>query len=340
MSYRQKVTIQDIANKVGVSGTTVSRYLNGKYDRMSEKTRNEIAKTIEEVGYRPNKVARNLKTKKSELIGIVLADAKDNMIPFLLSGIFDICAKHGWNTIVVNSKNDEKYELEQVQTLIDNNVDGLLILSGYNYEYYKKLDEAGLPVVLMERIPTNSTLDNVYIDHYSAVSDMVNYLIDGGYEHFVVFTPGSVSTSTLVVKEQAVTETCRQRFGNDEHYEVVVLPHRKSSLIEHEIKKYERSCDTKRTVLFVVEPELMVKTIVNFYSIGLTPSKYLTIAGYDVRDLGVVNNRISTIFQPLLKMSEIATERLIDRIKGPEIEKPINQILKCSLKMDNLASND
>ena len=69
---RKKVTIVDVAAKAGVSKTTISRYLNGKFEYMSEESRQRIADVIEELGYRPNSLARSLKSKQSFLLGVIV----------------------------------------------------------------------------------------------------------------------------------------------------------------------------------------------------------------------------------------------------------------------------
>ena len=74
---RKKVTIVDVAERAGVSKTTVSRYLNGKYEYMSGQSRARIAEVIEELGYRPSPLARSLKSKYRYVLGVVMADITD-----------------------------------------------------------------------------------------------------------------------------------------------------------------------------------------------------------------------------------------------------------------------
>ena len=91
----EKVTISDIAREVGVSKTTISRYLNGSYGYMSDKTRRRIEQVIEQTGYVPNNVARTLRSKKSNLIGVVVNTLRYQVgaqtLPFLT---VEVC--RGW----------------------------------------------------------------------------------------------------------------------------------------------------------------------------------------------------------------------------------------------------
>lgn len=144
------LTIQDIAEAAGVSKTTISRYLNEKYEYMSEETRLRIAAVISKTGYRPNRMANGLKTKKSGLIGFVMSNVMDSQTPRLLASICEACARNGKKIIVTNSEKDPEKERAMVYDLLDQRIDGLLVASGYNAEFYQKLDQEELPVVLVD----------------------------------------------------------------------------------------------------------------------------------------------------------------------------------------------
>ncbi len=96
MDVRKKsITIIDVAAAAGVSKTTVSRYLNGKFEFMSSQSRERIAATIEQLNYRPNNLARGLKSKRSKLLGVIVSDIKNPFSSILLKGIGDCCERYG-----------------------------------------------------------------------------------------------------------------------------------------------------------------------------------------------------------------------------------------------------
>ena len=86
----KKITINDVAQKAGVSKTTVSRFLNNNYNNMSDHTKKRIEDVIKELNYRPNKQAQALKSKHSYLIGVVVADISNMFSSLLLKGIGNI----------------------------------------------------------------------------------------------------------------------------------------------------------------------------------------------------------------------------------------------------------
>ena len=91
----KKATITDVAREVGVSKTTISRYLNGGFEYMSDKTRQRIEAVIKELNYVPNSVARTLKSKRSMLIGVVVNTLRYQVAAQTVTGINDVCTQNG-----------------------------------------------------------------------------------------------------------------------------------------------------------------------------------------------------------------------------------------------------
>ena len=112
LTYKNKVTIKDIANMAGVSKTTVSRYINGKYEYMSEETRQRIKKIIKKVDYFPLTSAQSLKSNRTGLIGLLIADIGNPFSTALLTSITDTLHSDGYNVLVANSNNSPELEEE------------------------------------------------------------------------------------------------------------------------------------------------------------------------------------------------------------------------------------
>ena len=149
---RKKVTIVDVAERAGVSKTTVSRYLNGKYEYMSEQSRRRIAEAIEELGYRPSSLARSLKSRYRYVLGVVVADITDPYCAKLIKGIAERCAQAGYRLLFGDSAGDESRELEYIQDMLDQSVDGILLdpldrKTGLLWE----LDDSEVELMVMER---------------------------------------------------------------------------------------------------------------------------------------------------------------------------------------------
>lgn len=117
-SLPKRTTILDIARAAGVSKTTVSRYLNGKYEYMSSQTRERIQTVISLSNYRPNNIARSLKNQRSMLIGVAIADIQNPFSASLIRGIGDILMPQDYVPVFMNSENSLSREQESIESLV------------------------------------------------------------------------------------------------------------------------------------------------------------------------------------------------------------------------------
>lgn len=119
-----QMRIKDIAAEAGVSPATVSRYLNNRPGQMTEETRARIAAVIERTGYRPRAAARNLRSSRTNLIGVILADIASPFSSAMLEGLSASAATRGCSLMTAISGNDPAKEAESLTRLIDAGVDG------------------------------------------------------------------------------------------------------------------------------------------------------------------------------------------------------------------------
>ena len=127
MNLESKVTINDIAKAVGVSKTTVSRYINGHSDMMSERTRERIRAVIEMTNYQPSDIARNLKRKNTNLIGVLIADMSTPFSSVLVVSISDYLSECGYVPIFANCNDSLQKEQEMIDSMLFRGVAGFLV---------------------------------------------------------------------------------------------------------------------------------------------------------------------------------------------------------------------
>lgn len=341
---RKSITISDIAKRAGVSKTTVSRYLNGKYEFMSQQTRERISKEISDTGFRPNRLANSLKTDCSDLIGVVMSDIMSSQTPNLLGSICDTCTKYGKKVVVVNSENDPEKEQQLALDLLDQRVDGLLVISGYNSEFYQGLDREKLPVVLADRLSDHVDMDSVVVNHTESTRRVVHYLLKQGYQQIVVLARSHINpNNTPAIRVAAARAACQDFFGDDSHCIQVQL----SSTCEQQrgvsfeevsrvMELYYRQSKEIPTAIFVSEIAIMSNAVCSFYRAGMQCSPQFTIAGYSNESLsGMFVPPICTIEQPLERMGQLAAERLLYRIKARKAgeEPPVCESSRLSCRV-------
>jgi LacI family kdg operon repressor len=138
----EKVTMADVAKEAGVSKSTVSQYLNKRYEYMSEKTKQKIKEAIEQLGYQPNYLARSLKQKRTSMVGVIVANILHYFSTSVTRGIEDFCQEHDLHAIVCNADDNPEKEKKYIEMLRAKQVDGLIVLQiGQNNDLYHRMVE-------------------------------------------------------------------------------------------------------------------------------------------------------------------------------------------------------
>lgn len=338
---KNKVTIQDIAEAVGVSKTTVSRYLNGKYNYMSEETRKKIEEVISATNFRPNKFAKSLKTSRSELIGLIIPEATSTMTPYLISSICDTCASYGRKVILVSTHNDPEKERIFIQNLVDQQVDGIITATGSNLSIYEKINASVCPVVLMDRIEAPSSLDFVAIDHVQGISEVLYSLLEKGIQRILFLLRESKNEQgTFSIREQCARNICSEYTPQPLYFEKQLIPDvqiNQMGIFDQLLHENYPSGDQVATALFIADERLTIPVISNFFRLGMEFSDRFSIACYDTMHFSSsISDRIATIEQPLNKMGALAAELLIQKIDGSnKTEMPLQKYIRCITTLPN-----
>lgn len=196
----KKVTIDYVAKLCGVSKTTISRFLNGKYDNFSEETRQKIEKVIKELNYSPNRSAQRLKSAKSGLIGCIIADISSPFSAMLLKGVSDVCDEKGYQVLFSSSGDSPEREAEAIRRFLDNRVDGLIVnTTSFNDELLLSVKDSGTPVVMADRrLFGDRQLDTVENMNEQACYECVELLRDYRYDRIAFFTEGNRHVSPRI----------------------------------------------------------------------------------------------------------------------------------------------
>ncbi|MDN3670622.1 LacI family DNA-binding transcriptional regulator [Echinicola jeungdonensis] len=190
MSKRNKATIHDIASKLGITASTVSRALNN-HPRISDATKKLVQKTAREVNYQPNNIAAALRIGKSRLIGIIVPTANRNFFSSVVRGIEELANKLDYKVIICQSYENYKKEVQTIDALLSARVDGIIMSIGKNTEKFDHLQrvlDKSIPLVLFDRITDQIEVNQVVIDDYMGAYKSVQHLIDNGYKRIAHFT--------------------------------------------------------------------------------------------------------------------------------------------------------
>lgn len=181
------VTIKDIAKKLNVSVSTVSRAFNNKYDIKPE-TKDLILRTAEEMGYKPNPMAKKLIQKRSFNIGIIVPEFTNSFFPEVIIGAQEILFEKGYQVLITQSNECSNTELKNTQSLEASRVDGLIVsLSSEtkNTKYYQQLIESGFPIVFFNRVNKKLDASKVLFNDYKWAFFATEHLISQGYKNIM-----------------------------------------------------------------------------------------------------------------------------------------------------------
>lgn len=177
------VTINDIARATGLSTATISKYINHK--KIREENRILIEKAIQELGYTPNRNAQLLRAKNTHTIGILISDLGNYFWGELVNSIIKHFTDHGYTVIVCSFFFEHQKEIDTIQDIISQHFDGVIMLpSCWHDDLYQLLQNAGIPVVLLDQIPASMRhfpVDCVISDNYRGGSLLAEHLLEKGH---------------------------------------------------------------------------------------------------------------------------------------------------------------
>lgn len=187
----KKVTIHEIAKILSIDSSTVSRALTNS-NRVSVKTKKLVLDKAEELGYRPNLLASNLRQNKSNTIGVIVPRISRHFFSSTISGIEEMAYNRGFNVVISQSLEQLAREKEIVNNLFSNRVDGILISVSMETEispHLSFLEQSGLPLVFFDRHCGDMINSNrVLIDDFEGAYDAVIHLIENNCKRIVHFS--------------------------------------------------------------------------------------------------------------------------------------------------------
>ncbi|MFC4873809.1 LacI family DNA-binding transcriptional regulator [Negadavirga shengliensis] len=187
---KKKPTILDIAEKLKITPSTVSRALNN-HPRISEETRRQVIRVANELNYQPNNIASALRSGKSKLIGIVVPTVNRNFFSSVVRGIEEYAEALNYNVIISQSHEDHKKEVQTIKALISARVDGIIASLGKNttdFSHFQMVIDKGIPLVLFDRVTDKLNVSKVVIDDHQGAFEAVSHLIDQGCTRIVHLT--------------------------------------------------------------------------------------------------------------------------------------------------------
>lgn len=188
MKNQKRTTIYDIAKKLNINASSVSRALTNGMN-VSEATRQLIIKTAKELNYKQNSLASNLRKGQNQTIGVVVPRINQNFFSDVIAGIEEVTYQKGYNLIICQSNESYKREVKCVNTLINQHVSCIIISISADFEdgqHLKNAMDQGIHLIQFDRVADNLDTFKVLNDNEQASEEAVSHLIEQGYKRIAL----------------------------------------------------------------------------------------------------------------------------------------------------------
>ena len=311
-------TLKDVAKRSGVAIGTASAVINESL-WVSEKTRHRVQKAIEELNYRPNQLARNLRTQRTNTIGLIVSDITNPFFPQIIRSIDAYARRNGYLIIVCDSNENSEIGLETFKGLLEQKVDGIIFVGGVVPEdELKKYINGKYPfIVVIERDYCIPEIRTVIVDSINGGYMATKHLLDLGY------SPVGIITGPLEDKY------IHGSFGRYEGYQMALKAY--SISFDHTLvkqgdftfnggylamKKFFQEKSSIRAI-FASNDIMAIGAMVAIKEQGLKIPEDIALVGYDdIPEASYTTPSLTTIKLPKIELGKIAVEILVNHLNG------------------------
>lgn len=332
----KNATLQDIAIKLGLSTSTVSRALNDHPDINAE-TKNLVRNAAKELNYQPNILAKGLKGDKMATIGVIVPEIKHDFFSSAISGIEQVAYQSGFIILVCQSNESSEREVINTKTLLYNRVAGIIASISQDTNstgHFQHVIERNIPLVFFDRVPDEIKAHKVVIDDMKSSYDAVNFLIQKGYNkiaHFAGPPLLGICKNRLVGYKNALLDS-----GKEVNNNLIVY----GGL--HEQDGYNAmDLLIKNNLLpdsiFAVNDPVAIGAFQRIKEANLKIPEDIGIVGFSNNKIAsIVEPPLTTINQPSFEMGKRAAKIIIDMIENG-LTEPITEIMETELVVRNSA---
>lgn len=322
----KEITIYDIAKRLQYSPATVSRALND-HPAIRPDTKELISATAEQMGYRFNRLASNLRRQKTSILGVIVPRLNSNFMSRVLSGMEKVANEVAYNLIITQSLESAHKEIANVKTLFDSRVDGLLVSTSYetnSTESFEPFVHKGIPVLFFDRAMPHPQCTSVVIDNNRAGYQATQHLIEQGCTRIAHVTGPvrrNVYQDRLLGYQRALVEAN--------------LPADDALILESDLS-FEAGVQAVRQLLSMAQPPDGIFVANDFCATGcITALKQAGVSvPHDVAVVGFNDDPVAQVIEPSLTtvhydgetMGEVAMRSLINLlndVSGRQMMNPL-----------------
>ena len=329
---RHQVTIVDIAKKLNLSKSTVSRVLTG-HPSVSDKTRQAVLELAGQLDYQRNMLSISLLNRKSNTIGIIVPEFISSYFTQVIMGAQEVAAAAGYNTIICHSNETYETEVANTKLMLANQVDGVLVSltkETRNFDHLKIFERKGIPIVFFNRVCEDMDVPKVMVDDYEGAFRAVEHLIKRKKKRIAHLAgPDSLPIS---VKRLKGYKAALKKYNIPIDEELIILYDLSIGKVKIYVNHLLRLANPPDAIFCINDPTA-IEALQIVKKKGLDVPKDIAIVGFSndfASDL--IDPPLTTVSQPVREIGSTAAQLLIDQINRDVSEwKSIIKVLKTEL---------
>jgi LacI family transcriptional regulator len=327
MTAGKEITIYDLARKLNISIATVSRALKDD-PVVSKKTKKRIAELAEEMGYRSNNFARNLRNQRTDTIGVIVPRLNSYFMSTVIAGIENIANSEGFNLIISQSSESAQKEIASAKTMFNNRVDGLLVSLAYDTDditHFEPFIKKNIPLIFFDRVEEHKSFTNILINNKKAAYEATSHLIEQGCKRIVYIT-ATPKRNVYIDRLQGYKDAlAHHHLDFKEEY---VLISNLSQEAGAEAATVIRQMNPLPDAVFVANDNCAVGCMVALKKAGIRIPEDIAFAGFNNDPVStVVEPNLTTINYPGYEMGQAAARNLINHLNGASSIDSTNTII-------------
>lgn len=334
---KRQITIKDIAQKLGLSTSTVSRALKDHPD-ISPKTRTAVKELSALLGYRPNRIALNLRNNSTRTIGLIIPEIEHYFFSAIINGIEEVAYKNDYSVMVFQSNESYKREVINSQAVLTNRVDGVLVSYSKetsDFSHFQKLVDNEIPVVFFDRVTDLVQADQVLADDYQGAFLAVNHLIEKGCRriaHFAAPQNLQIGKQRLAGYHDALL---KHSIPFDHNMVLLADTYEMARKAAHDILRKPNAPDG----FFAVNDMSAIAIIKAAKELGKRVPEDVRVVGFENSKSAIFSDpELTTVDQFGFELGREACLMLIKRLKEDQTNqpfKPVKKIVKTKLVVRN-----
>lgn len=313
---KKPVTLKDIADKLNLATSTVSRALNN-HPGLKEETKKAVRDLAEALEYYPNPMALGLLQKKSYTIGVIVPEITSHFFSAIITGIQDVIGPTDYNIMICISNESYQEEVTLVKKLSRMRVDGVLVSPSSvtkDFDHFRGLQKKGIPVVVFDRDCPGLEADKVLVDDYSGAYQAVDYLIRSGCTK-IAYLSGPKNLSTTKSRLQGYMDALmKNNIGIKKEY-------------IHNVKGFSHNDGLKPAkkllclpdlpdAIFAINDNIATAAMHVAKKMGLGVPDDISIIGFDDDPhSSYFSPSLSTVWQPVYSLGMLSARILLQRVK-------------------------